>query len=214
MHYVRTNQLAHLSLLLDRYIDRLVSVSNGESTAPINAQVMNWMEKIDGWDPKIFTLSHIPKKYNRFVTKFIRRVIISRMADSPDLASAYHAKLRTIYDTEERLMNQDFLQQSVEKLNALLNDVEVQLNETTYLSGEDFTMADCMFLPILARLSLLNLEDEYINCRPKISEYYNTVKQRQSYKLVICRYFLGWKKYTTLLKTSFFLAVRTILKRY
>lgn len=209
-----TNHLEHLLFYLDRYIDRLASVSNGESGAPINAQVMNWMEKIDGWDSKIFTLSHMPKKYKQFVIRFIRRVIVSRMSDSPDLASLYHAKLRTIYDTEDRLMNQEFLEQSQEKLNSLLNDAEVQLNETPYLTGEDFTMADCMFLPILARLSLLNLEDEYINCRPKISKYYNTVRRRKSYKLVIGRYFLGWKKYPTLLKTSFFLVVRTIFKRY
>uniref|UniRef100_A0A1D1YJT8 Glutathione S-transferase TCHQD n=2 Tax=Anthurium amnicola TaxID=1678845 RepID=A0A1D1YJT8_9ARAE len=198
-----------------QYIDRLIVPSSDEdSIAIVSRGVTDWMEKIDGWNPKIFTLSHVPDKYRLFVSRFIRQVIIARMAESPDLASVYHVRLRDAYETEDKLKNAEIVKQSEEKLARLLDDAELQLNQTPYLAGEDFTMADSMFVPVLARITLLNLEEEYIKCRPRIAEYYKVVKCRPSYKVVIGKYFSGWRKYRTLLKTLCFLGIRNILRRY
>ncbi|KAK1294524.1 Glutathione S-transferase TCHQD [Acorus calamus] len=135
---------------------------SGEAIAANTVNVTKWMEKIESWNPKMFTLSHIPERYRLFVSKFVRRVVIARMAESPDLASVYHAKLRGAYETEEKLKDQEIIRLSEEKLLGLLDEAETQLRETTYLAGEEFTLVDVMFIPILSRLSLLNLEDEYI----------------------------------------------------
>nr|DAD24730.1 TPA_asm: hypothetical protein HUJ06_026194 [Nelumbo nucifera] len=172
------------------------------------------MHKIQEWNPKIFTLSHIPEKYHLFVSKFIRRVVIARMAESPDLASVYHLKLRDAYDMEDKLKDSNILKQSEEQLVRLLDEVEMQLSNSAYLAGEQFTLADAMLIPILAHIMLLNLEDEYIGSRPKISEYWNKVKHRPSYRKVIGRYFVGWRKYRTLSKTFCFICIRTVLRRY
>ena len=159
------------------------------------------MNKIQAWDPKYFTLFHIPVKYRVFVSKFLRRVIIARMTESPDLASAYHRKLREAYETEEKLRNVEVLRRSEEHLVRLLDEVETKLGETSYLLGEEFTLADVMLIPVLARLVLLNLEESYISCRPNIAEYWNIVKQRPSYKKVIGIYFNGWRQQITLMRT-------------
>ncbi|WOL12897.1 glutathione S-transferase TCHQD [Canna indica] len=196
-----------------QYIERLSLSLSGEIN-PISNKVMEWMEKIEGWSPTVFTLAHIPDKYRLFVSKFVRRVVIARMAQAPDLASVYHVKLREAYNREDKLKDPENLKQSVEKLSTLLDDAEIQLSATTYLAGEDYTMADSMFIPILARITLLDLEEEYITCRPKIMAYYNTVKHRASYKKVIGRYFNGWRKYTTLFKTWCFLCTRSLFRKY
>ncbi|XP_010930689.1 glutathione S-transferase TCHQD isoform X2 [Elaeis guineensis] len=196
-----------------QYIDRLTISLNGEDK-PISNEVMEWMQKIEGWSSKIFTLSHVPDKYRLFVSKFIRRVTIARMAEAPDLASVYHVKLREAYDIEDKLRDPDIVKQSEEKLARLLDDAEMQLNKTKYLAGDELTIADSMFVPVLARITLLDLEEEFINCRPKIVEYYNLVKRRPSYKVVIGKYFSGWRKHRTLLKTLFFLGIRSMLRRY
>ncbi|GMP79543.1 hypothetical protein CsSME_00035036 [Camellia sinensis var. sinensis] len=172
------------------------------------------MNKIQEWNPKYFTLSHIPEKYRLFVSKFIRRVVISRMAESPDLASAYHRKLREEYETEDKLKNPEVLRRSEERLVMLLDEAETKLSETSYLVGEEFTMADVMFIPVLTRLELLNLQDEYVHCRPNIARYLNVVKKRPSYKKVIGKYFSGWRKYKSLLETWCFLRIRSMLRRY
>lgn len=197
---------------IDRVVDRVAVLEARD--AVITTQVLEWMKKVDSWDPKMFTLAHIPRKHRDFVSKFIRRVIISRMTESPDLATVYHTKLREAYETEEKLKDPRIIEESEETLSRLLDDVELQLHETAYIAGEEFTMADCMFIPILVRLRLLGLEEKYINSRPKIAEYYKLMKKRPSYKFVIGRFFSGWRRHTTLLKTAFFLGLRSLFNRY
>ncbi|XP_008799056.1 glutathione S-transferase TCHQD-like [Phoenix dactylifera] len=196
-----------------QYIDRLTVSLNGEDK-PISSEVVEWMHKIEGWSSKIFTLSHVPDKYRLFVSKFVRRVVIARMAEAPDLATMYHLKLLDVYDAEDKVKDPDIVKRSEEKLAELLDNAEMQLNETKYLAGDEFTMADSMFIPVLARITLLNLEKKYINCRPNIAEYYNLVKHRPSYKAVIGKYFSGWRKHRTFMKTLFILAIRSMFRRY
>ncbi|XVF39251.1 hypothetical protein PTKIN_Ptkin01aG0020300 [Pterospermum kingtungense] len=197
------------------YIERIAVVSVGNHGIAFSSEeVIEWMRKVQEWNPKYFTLSHIPNKYRLFASKFIRKVVIARMAESPGLASAYHSKLREAYETEEKLKNPDVQKRSKDHLVQLLDEVETKLNETTYLVGDEFTMADVMLIPVLARLVLLNLEDEYINCRPNIAEYWSLVQKRPSYKKVIGKYFNGWRKRKTLMKTWCILHIRNWLKRY
>ncbi|XP_038698663.1 glutathione S-transferase TCHQD isoform X2 [Tripterygium wilfordii] len=198
-----------------QYVERISVVTSGTDDLSITSgKVVEWMKKIQGWNPKFLTLNHIPDKYRHTVSKFIRRVVIARMAESPDLASAYHRKLKEAYETEDKLKNQEVLKCSREHLIRLLDEVEIKLNETKYLAGEEFTMADVMLIPVLARLVLLNLEDEYISCRPSIAEYWVLVQQRPSYKKVVGKYFSGWRKYRTLVKTWCCIRLRSMLRRY
>lgn len=198
-----------------QYIERIAAVSSGgENFVQSGSEVLEWMHKIQEWNPKYFTLSHVPVNYRLFVSKFIRRVIIARMAEAPDLATSYHSKLRTAYETEEKLRSAEVLKRSEEHLVKLLDEVETKLSATLYLAGEEFSLADVMLIPILARLVLLKLEDKYINNRPHILEYWHVVQRRASYKKVIGMYFSGWRRQKTLIKTWCFLRVRSMLKRY
>ncbi|KAK7301438.1 hypothetical protein RJT34_12302 [Clitoria ternatea] len=198
-----------------QYIERIAVVSAGaESISAASREVIEWMQRIQEWDPKLFTLFQIPEKYRLYVSKFIRRVVIARMSESPELASDYHRKLREAYETEEKLKEAEVLRRSKEDLVRLLDEVERQLSETPFLAGQEFTMADVMLIPVLARLELLDLEKEYIVGRPNIAEYWLLVQQRPSYKKVIGKYFNGWRKHKTLLKTWCLVRIRTLLKRY
>ncbi|KAG6776115.1 glutathione S-transferase TCHQD [Populus alba] len=198
-----------------QYIERIVVVSLGGGDSSFSSrEAVEWMCKIQEWNPKYFTLSHVPEKYRISVSKFIRQVIIARMAESPELASAYHRKLKDAYETEERLGNPEVLKRSKEHLVRLLDEVETKLKETAYLAGEEFSMADVMLIPVLARLVLLKLEDEYISSRPNIAEYWVLMQQRPSYKKVIGKYFNGWRRYKTLVKTWCFVRFRSLLRRY
>lgn len=196
-------------------MERIAVVSSGgDNVAFSTREVIEWMQKIQEWNSKYFTLLHIPEKYRNYVSKFIRRVVIARMAESPDLAGAYHRKLKEAYEMEEKLKNPDTLKREKEHLIRLLDEVETQLNETAYLAGEEFTMADVMFIPLLGRLALLNLEEEHIRNRPNIAEYWILVQQRPSYKKVIGKHFNGWRRYKTLMKTWFLVRARTMLRRF
>lgn len=136
------------------------------------------------------------------------------MADCPELASAYHRKLKEAYETEEKSNDSEVLRRSEEHLDRILDEAECKLNETTYLVGEEFTLADVAFIPLLSRLDLLNLGEKYINTRPNVAEYWTMVRKRASYKKVIGRYFDGWRRHKTLLKTWCFIRARILLKQY
>ncbi|KAK3435599.1 hypothetical protein EUGRSUZ_C00041 [Eucalyptus grandis] len=197
-----------------QYIERIAVVSvNNDSIAFSSDEVIQWMHKIQEWNPKFFKLSHVPEKYRQAVSKFFRRVLIAQMAESPDLASSYHRKVKEAYHTEEKLRDPEVVKRSKEHLIRLLDEIEDSLSKT-YIAGEEFSMADVMFIPVLARLALLNLEDEYINSRPNMAKYWSLVQQRPSYKKVIGRYFGGWRKYRTLAKTWCFIRLRNTLKKY
>lgn len=202
-------------ILVSRYIERIAMVTfivDGikESTE----EIIQWMHKIQAWNPKFFTLAHVPEKRRLQVSKFIRRVVIARMAESPDLASAYHRKLKEAYETEEKLRNREVIRQNEEHLIKLLDEADEKLGQTAHLGGEEFSMADVMFIPVLARLAILDLENEYINSRLNIAEYWAMAKQRPSYKKVIGRYFEGWRKYKTMFRTWGFVKIRSLLKKY
>ncbi|KAL3845489.1 hypothetical protein ACJIZ3_002892 [Penstemon smallii] len=198
-----------------QYIDRIAAVSSGiDKPTLINREVLEWINKIQEWNPKFFTLSHVPSKHHLFVSKFLRRVIIARMAECPELASAYHRKLKEAYETEDKLKDTEVLRRSEKHLEKILDEADSKLGETTYLIGEEFTLADAAFVPLLSRLVLLKLEEEYINSRPNVAEYWNVVKGRPSYEKVIGKYFHGWRRHKTLLKTWCFVQIRSLLKQY
>lgn len=198
-----------------KYIERIAMVSSrGDNPTVSSPEVIEWMQKVQEWNPKYFTLFHIPEKHRQFVYKFIRRVIIARMTESPDLASLYHQKLRKEYETEEKLRDPEVMRRSEEHLVRLLDEVETKLSQTEYLVGEEFTLADAVLIPVLARLVLLNLEDKHINTRPNVAEYWHMVKMRPSYRKVVGKYFDGWRRQKTLLKTWCFVHVRSALRRY
>lgn len=197
-----------------RYLERIAEVSSGVEDATFGREVLEWMRKIREWDSKLFTLAHIPDNRRLYVSKFLRMVMIARMAESPDLASAYHRKLREAYETEDKLKDPEALRRSKDHLLRLLDEVESRLEGTSYVAGNEFSMADVMLVPVLARLSLLDLEEEYISSRRNLAEYWVVVRSRPSYKKVIGRYFSGWRKYATLLKTWMFVRVRSLLRKY
>ncbi|KAL3641216.1 Glutathione S-transferase, C-terminal domain [Castilleja foliolosa] len=198
-----------------QYIDRIAMVSSGlDDSSLTTPETIEWIQKIQKWNPKFFTLSHLPPKHRLSVSKFLRRVIISRMAECPELASLYHQKLKDAYETDDKMRSAEILRCSEEHLDRILDEAESQLIETDYLIGQEFTLADVVFVPVLSRLVILDLEEKYINTRPNLAEYWKMVRTRPSYKKVIGKYFDGWRRHKTLFKTWCFVQIRSLLKQY
>lgn len=223
-YYIRNLTFCYISYILRvyvssslkyRYIERIAMVScGGDESSLSSGEVVEWIYKIQQWNPKLFTLSHIPSKYHLTVSKFLRRVIIARMVECPELASAYHRKLKEAYDTEDKLKDPETLRRSEEHLERILDEAENKLSEMTYLLGEEFTLADVVFVPLLSRLVLLDLKEKYVATRPNLAEYWNLVQKRPSYIKVIGKYFDGWRRHNTLFKTWCFVRIRSLLKQY
>ncbi|KAJ7540881.1 hypothetical protein O6H91_10G037300 [Diphasiastrum complanatum] len=173
-----------------------------------------WMQNIDSWDPKLFTLSNIPEKYRQFFSRFKRQVVISRMAENPDLASQYHEKLQSMHALEKDLKDEAVINENKNELVSLLNCAEDQLGSTQYLAGDAFSMADAMFLPLLGRIELLKLDTELIKSRVKLDQYWEKAKTRPSYQVVIGKYSTNLGKFRVLGSSVLNMKLRTLFKRY
>ncbi|EFJ13730.1 hypothetical protein SELMODRAFT_446164 [Selaginella moellendorffii] len=210
---INGNRVTRGSLGIVQYIDKFDKALGGDKFDCEKS--LQWQRKVDAWDPKLFTLSATPPKYLQYHSRFKRQVLIARMAENPDLANKYHAKLHDMHALEELLKDTDAIQANREHLVGLLEDAEAELAATNnYLAGESFSMADVMFSPLLARIELMKQEKEMIHTRPHLMVYWAKVKTRESYKVCIGKYSKGLGKINLLLSSVLNVVARTMLKRY
>ena len=68
----------------------------------INWGILQWLNNIDIWDSKLFTLNHYRNDHAlHFYNKFKRQVIITHILENPILVEKYHNKLQTMHSMEE-----------------------------------------------------------------------------------------------------------------
>eukprot|EP00249_Psilotum_nudum_P009652 c22067_g1_i1 orf=311-1102(-) len=208
---IHGNEVLYKILPIIQYINSINEPLGWEKVD--QEKVQEWIQKIDAWDPKLFTLSHFPDGALRFFSKFRRRVVIARMAQNPDLATDYHLKLQSIHAMEENLKDEKALAASEQQLASLLDAAEVQLSSTNCLAGAVFSVADCMFIPILARIEFLRVE-ECFQKRPRVIEYWAQMKERTSYYDVIGQYVTPIGKAKILVPAVCNMSMRRLFKMY
>lgn len=142
--------------------------------------------------------------------------MIARMAKNPDLANKYHSKLNSMHAMEEKLKDSEALEANKEQLTNMLDDAEEQLTTTDYqyMAGNEFTIADAALIPVLARIELLKLNNEYLEPRPQLLNYWEEMKTRASYKKVIGGYSSQLKQMKLVVPSMCNVGVRNVLKRF
>lgn len=75
--------MSYQFLLVSRYLSK-----NGKPLGHKrvdHSKVQEWLEKIDSWDSKLFTLNQCPNDHAiHFISKFKRQVVITRLVENPD----------------------------------------------------------------------------------------------------------------------------------
>ena len=72
-----------------------------------------------------------------------------------------------------------------EKFAAFLAQLDECLRERSYIGGNDISLADTSWLPFVVRMEHLNLRATMIDPFPALSEWYERMKARPSYKTAI-----------------------------
>ena len=73
--------------------------------------------------------------------------------------------------------------QSVWHYVALLDDMEVALNENSWLAGEDYTLADVSLTSYINRVAELQLHPLWERARPYVSDWFARVQARQNFQV-------------------------------
>ena len=71
---------------------------------------------------------------------------------------------------------------ALKKIITILDVIEENMKDGKFIYGSDYTLADCVFTCLLARLSAVNLLEDTLKTRPKLSAWWNVVQIRPSFK--------------------------------
>ena len=98
--------------------------------------------------------------------------------DSPEFSefadkriNQWHHRLEIIADPEK------FRDEALKKIITILDVIEENMKDGKFIYGSDYTLA-CL----LARLSAVNLLEDTLETRPKLSAWWNVVQGRPSFK--------------------------------
>jgi glutathione S-transferase len=81
--------------------------------------------------------------------------------------------------------NPQAVEENAKALHKTLEVIDKELNQRSYVAGDQFTLADLFFIPytvcILNLEQFKNLFEQY----PNVNRWWNSIKVRPSYKKVI-----------------------------
>ena len=70
----------------------------------------------------------------------------------------------------------------------LLSDMELQLERTTWLAGEEFTLAETAVISYVNRLDMLQFSGLWIEARPRVTDWFARVKKRPSFEPALMKF--------------------------
>jgi len=88
--------------------------------------------------------------------------------------------------------------QSVWHYDALLDDMEVALNENSWLTGEDYTLADVSLTSYINRVAELQFHPLWGSSRPHVADWFARARARRNFQISIGDF--PYESYTKLMK--------------
>eukprot|EP00882_Tetradesmus_deserticola_P006755 GHRQ01007110.1.p2 GENE.GHRQ01007110.1~~GHRQ01007110.1.p2 ORF type:complete len:144 (+),score=70.89 GHRQ01007110.1:993-1424(+) len=106
----------------------------------------------------------------------------ARSKQHPELRDTYSSKIASMKAADAAGQDAAAVRANDTLLLELLDGAEQQLAKSSFLAGPAYSVADVMFTPVLYRLGMANKTGEYLKPRPNVSNYYNRMKERPSFK--------------------------------
>lgn len=101
---------------------------------------------------------------------------------NPDLADVYKKKIETLNRLSAEPSDKAKVDGSKAQLVGLLDEANSRLNSTKYLAGDEYSMADVIFTPVLYRIPQVGQEKELLDPRVNVKKYWGELKKRPSFK--------------------------------
>ncbi|MBE9050723.1 glutathione S-transferase family protein [Nostocales cyanobacterium LEGE 11386] len=154
------------------------------------------LERMDRWIDLLDQFPMLEVMYGNFrgIEGFVlrrsvqikERMLPQLIQANPELKEQYAAKLKAIKQLNSTIRNVKEIEGINQKIEPLLDQLEVQLSQTDWLCGTNYSLADTLWTAVLNRLDEsgfgLLWED---NTRPALGAYLNRLKIRTSFKKAI-----------------------------
>ncbi|NJL37264.1 MAG: glutathione S-transferase family protein [Leptolyngbyaceae cyanobacterium SM1_4_3] len=114
------------------------------------------------------------------------RMLPHLMQSHPELREQYAKKLKVVEQLNFTIRDVREMKSINAKIEPLLDQLEAQLSETTWLCGTTYSLADTVWTAVLNRLNELGFGHFWQNdVRSAIASYFNRLKARPSFKTAI-----------------------------
>ncbi|MBD3884568.1 glutathione S-transferase family protein [Phormidium tenue FACHB-886] len=153
-------------------------------------------EKIDNWInlQNRFPMREIMYGNYKGVGGFVLRrsvqikekLLLRLIQTNSELKEYYTAKLKDVKQWNRTVQDTNEIANLNAKIAPMLDQLETQLNQTDWLCGTGYSLADTVWTAVLNRLD--ELKFNYLwegNTRPALSSYLNRLKARPSFKTAI-----------------------------
>ena len=78
--------------------------------------------------------------------------------------------------------------EAIKRLDKLLGDMETRLDESEWLAGGTYSLADTGLTPYVNRMAMLSLAPMWEQGRPRLTDWYARVKARGNYRSAVLDY--------------------------
>lgn len=171
------------SMDIIKWVDRQGPSLGGEAVN--STYVSEWLSKVDAWDGNLFMMANgSAGGLFKYITKWKIKVAQSHAARNADLSDIYTKKIASMRSILHDVDDAATVEANQRELAALLDEAEVRLAQSKFLAGDQYSMADTIFTPVVYRLYAMRKEQEYLHLRTRVREYYQLLKQRPSYNKV------------------------------
>lgn len=112
-----------------------------------------------------------------------KRKLLRLRRANPDLTEIYDAKIEDLVKWRASIASAQEVADARKEMGTALDHVDGQLVDSSFLAGENYSLADLAWTSIFARLRMLGLDDSFWSgeLRPRIAAYYDRLRARPSF---------------------------------
>lgn len=149
------------------------------------AMMEEWLALERSFPESDFTYGLVEQGTGKIVVKDMerrKRLINDHMKEASNMTAVYQEKLEMVTDWQDRLRDPDLVERLVEKLDEMLDKLELHIGDCQFIAGSDYSLADAAWTALLGRLEMLGFKRMWsFGARPHIENYYIGMKRRPSF---------------------------------
>ena len=183
-------QIVTDSAVIIRYLDDQFPYPRLTPAEPLGQEKMNaWIRLQDQFPLREFMYGNykgIEGAVLRRSVQIKEKLLPKLIQAHPELKEQYASKLEDVKLWNSRINNANEIASLTQKVELMLDRLATQLNQTEWLCGNRYTLADAVWAAVLNRLDELKFGYLWTNGdRSVIGAYFERLKARSSFKVAI-----------------------------
>jgi len=145
--------------------------------------IAEWLTKVDSWDGSLFAAANSSANgLFKATTKHKLKVADALLKRNQEMADVYREKIQSMNALTAGTMEAGVADANRAQLVSLLDEAELRLANSKFLAGEQYSVADVIFTPVLQQVFRAKKDKEYLETRKNVKRYYEEMRKRPSYK--------------------------------